>query len=243
VNCSFDDECLTAISHQAYVDWETWTDAIARHECVLALDAPLGQPRAFVEALGFTELIPFLEWVGSVSREDWVRAIKQQPIRLGREVDRLASAGQAMNVDNPPVGKMFHAVAPRLVRLGFDLRFPSDAPQQALEAYPALVARKILRARNPRKPEPYKGRPDAKLQRVREEMMTRLPLIAKSQYGFSLEIADDLTERAVIDTKADILDSILCAIQGAWAIKHAAQLDTSRFHVFEGTIFDPDILN
>jgi hypothetical protein len=116
-----------------------------------------------------------------------------------------------------PVGKMFFQGAPRLLASGVRVepcRRNGDA-RVAIEAYPAVVARRFLgRAAYKRD-----GVPDTPERRsARKTLLRGLESdILREIYGFAVEMDDRWREELVRDPSADILDSLLCAVQAAWA--------------------------
>jgi hypothetical protein len=143
-----------------------------------------------------------------------------------------------------PVGKMFFKGAPRLLRAGLHILpcYPTGADRVALEAYPALVARKWLDKRSYKNDDPQKQTDDQK--QCRHELLEGL-LSAQFQaiYGFRLVLSDPLIKEFIDDPMADGLDALLCAIQAAWAYTQREQgygIPTT-CDPLEGWIVDPDM--
>jgi hypothetical protein len=86
----------------------------------------------------------------------------------------------------------------------------------AVEAYPAVVARRFLGKRSYKSDERKKQR--AVQRTAREELVEGLgSAVLEEVYGFVMEMDDAWREDLVRDPMADTLDSVLCAVQAAWA--------------------------
>ncbi len=193
---------------------------------VCGMDFPFGQPRPLVEALGWPS--SWEGYVGKVSRlskEEFEGAIKGHMSgrpRGGkyhyRLADRRSGASSGMMLFRVPVGKMFYRGAPRLLTSDVSVEpcRPTGAARVAVEAYPAVVARRFLGKRSYKSDERKK---QTSIQRsAREELVGALGSAAlKGEYGFTVAIDDGLREELLRDPMADALDSVLCAVQAAWA--------------------------
>ena len=116
-----------------------------------------------------------------------------------------------------PVGKMFFQRAPRLLRSGVAVEpcRPNGDPRVAVEAYPAVVARRFL-GREPYKRDAVPDTPERRA--AREKLIAGLRSgIVREVYGFDVGIGRRWEERFVEEPGADALDSLLCAVQAAWA--------------------------
>lgn len=192
---------------------------------VCGMDFPFGQPSDLVAALGWPE--GWEGYVGAVSRlpkvefEDLIRAdmARRPPGSKWRYrlADRRSGSSSAMMLFRVPVGKMFYRGAPRLLVSGVSVvpcRRNGD-PRVAVEAYPALVARRFLG----RKAYKRDGVPDTPARRsARETLISGLGSETLCEaYGFTVEIDGAFTKEFLSDPSADALDSLLCAVQAAWA--------------------------
>ncbi|MDQ4128673.1 MAG: DUF429 domain-containing protein, partial [Actinomycetota bacterium] len=142
-------------------DWERMTD-FAGFESFLqkpgpwvcGMDFPFGQPKDLVAALGWPQ-----RWEGYVREvaglekgefEDLIRAdMARRPLGSKwryRLADRRSGSSSAMMLFRVPVGKMFYRGAPRLLASGVSVEpcRPTGDPRVAVEAYPAVVARRFL---------------------------------------------------------------------------------------------------
>jgi hypothetical protein len=220
---------------------------------VCGLDFPFGQPRALVEALGWPRA--WEGYVGKVSRlskEEFECAIKSH--MAGRPkgakyhyrlADRRSGSSSAMRLFRVPVGKMFYRGAPRLLSSSVSIEpsRPTGSRRVAVEAYPAVVARRFLGKRSYKSDEHKKQTP---VQRVaREELVEGLgSKQLEEAYGFIVRMDEAWREELTLDPMADALDSVLCAVQAAWAY-------TKRYEGWgipeecdrdEGWILDPQLL-
>ena len=192
---------------------------------VCGMDFPFGQPKDLVAALGWPE--SWEGYVGEVARlgkegfENAVRADMATRPPGGKWRYRLADSrsgsSSAMMLFRVPVGKMFYQGAPRLLASGVSVEpcRPTGAGRVAVEAYPAVVARRFLERAS------YKrdGAPDAPERRAaRERLVTGLLSDSLAEeYGFAVEMGGSWRSRFVEEPAADALDSLLCAVQAAWA--------------------------
>ena len=220
---------------------------------VCGMDFPFGQPRPLVEALGWP---PSWEgYVGKVSRlskEEFEGAIKGH--MAGRPkgdkyhyrlADRRSGSSSAMRLFRVPVGKMFYRGAPRLLSSGVSVEpcRPNGSGRVAVEAYPAVVARRFLGRRSYKSDERKKQTP---LQRAaREELVAGLGSTALEEaYGFVVEMDGSWREEMIRDPMADALDSVLCAVQAAWAYtkRNEGWSVPEECDRDEGWILDPQLL-
>ncbi len=192
---------------------------------VCGMDFPFGQPRDLVAALGWPR--GWEGYVGEVARrskqefEDLIRAdMAQRPPGSKwryRLADRRSGSSSAMMLFRVPVGKMFYRGAPRLLVSGVSVepcRRNGD-PRVAVEAYPAVVARRFLgRAAYKRDAVPDTAEREA----AREQLVSGLASeVLRRAYGFTVEVDSFWREEFVRDPSADALDSLLCAVQAAWS--------------------------
>jgi Protein of unknown function (DUF429) len=134
-----------------------------------------------------------------------------------RLADRRSGSSSAMMLFRVPVGKMFYQGAPRLLASGVRVepcRRNGD-DRVAVEAYPAVVARRFL-GRTAYKRDAV---PDTPIRRsAREALVTGLESATlQDAYGFTVEMGDRWRDEFARDPSAEALDSLLCAVQAAWA--------------------------
>lgn len=220
---------------------------------IAGLDFPFGQPRKLVENLNWPlSWAGYVEVVGNMSKHEFVDILEQyrQDREKGdkqhmRTVDRKAGSCSPMMLYGVPVAKMFFEGAPRLLSSGASIipNHPSDSDRIIVEAYPALVARKFVGNRS------YKN--DTKSKQTAEHKQARNRIVGalcankqKEIYGFSVRLSDEQIELCIEEPGADLLDSILCAIQSAWAYENKEENYgiPADCDPLEGWIIDPVVL-
>ena len=195
---------------------------------VCGMDFPFGQPRSLVAALGWPENWEgYVREVGALPKADFEDKIRaDMALRPPgskwryRLADRRSGSSSAMMLFRVPVGKMFYQGTPRLLASGVRVepcRRNGDE-RVAIEAYPAVVARRFL-GRTAYKRD---GVPDTPERRSARETLLRglESAVLREVYGFAVEMAARWREEFVSDPSADALDSLLCAIQAAWAYEN-----------------------
>jgi hypothetical protein len=219
---------------------------------VCGMDFPFGQPRSLVAALGWPESWEgYVREVGTLPKEEFEGKIRaDMALRPAgskwryRLADRRSGSSSAMMLFRVPVGKMFYQGAPRLLASGVRVepcRRNGDG-RVAVEAYPAVVARRFL-GRTAYKRD---GVPDTPERRsARETLLQGLEsTVLRDVYGFAVEMDVSWREEFVSDPSADALDSLLCAVQAAWA--HEKRDEgygvPSECDPDEGWILDPALL-
>lgn len=108
-----------------------------------------------------------------------------------------------------------------------------------VEAYPALVAKTLAKAR------PYKS--EKKADQTSEQKEERRNIVTALQgeacretYGIKVHLGMDIKEKTLIDDpKADLLDAVLCAAQAAWASRKSKYGVPKNCDRSEGWIVDP----
>ena len=186
-------------------------------------DFPFGLPRELVQTLGWP-----LNWRQLVThfaaqprpalRESFKAFCAARPAGAKfahRATDRPAGSSPSMKWVNPPVAWMLHAGAPRLLAAGVHMPGLSegDRSRVALEAYPGMLARDITR-------DSYKSDDRAKQDAARlDARRTIVAALYSGRHRFGLEVrfARGLRARIEEEPKGDWLDSVLCAVQAAWA--------------------------
>jgi hypothetical protein len=187
-------------------------------------DFPFSLPRDLVLQLAWPlQWRPLMQEVSRLSREafrerlDRVRQLRPFGARyLHRAADLVARSSSPMKLHNPPVGLMLYEGAPRLAASGITV-YPcagGDTWRIALEAYPALLARQIVRGS-------YKSDTRSMQSPRRSELRGAIvdALVARSRAWLGFDVVLDRgVERAVrSDGSGDHLDAVLCACAAAWA--------------------------
>ena len=196
-------------------------------------DLPFSLPRELVETLGWpTDWAACMDHYALLSRAD-IRAqfaafCNARPVGskfAHRATDGPAGSSPSMKWVNPPVAYMLHAGVPLLRQAG--AYFPGlqtaqqDANRIAIEAYPGMLARKVLGARS------YKN--DDKAKQTPERLIARKDLVNALELGqcgldLRLKLSHAQRDALVEDASGDALDAVLCLIQAAWAQKQGPAL-------------------
>ena len=220
---------------------------------VCGMDFPFGQPRPLVEALGWPVTWEgYVAEVSRLSKEEFEAALRDH--MMGRPkgskyhyrlADRRSGSSSAMMLFRVPVGKMFYRGAPRLLHSDVSVEpcRPTGSGRVAVEAYPAVVARRFLGRRSYKSDERKKQ--TSAHRAAREELVEGLGSeTLKEAYGFVVEMDDAWREEMARDPMADTLDSVLCAVQAGWAYTKReegwgvpGECDPN-----EGWILDPQLL-
>jgi hypothetical protein len=144
-----------------------------------------------------------------------------------------------------PIGRMFFRGAPRLLQAEVSVvpcRPLLGANRTAVEAYPALVARKWLDG------ESYKS--DTKSKQTPEQRQNRQKLVRALQseacaeiYGFRVRLEEQHAKALIADPSGDDLDALLCAVQAAWASTQVNFGVPPECDPLEGWIVDPETVS
>jgi hypothetical protein len=226
LGCTLSGDSLRVEDSETLTDFADFEDFLQRRgPWVCGMDFPFGQPRSLIAALGWpSSWEGYVGEVGKLPKEEFEGKIRTDMATrpAGRKwryrlADRRSGSSSAMMLFRVPVGKMFYQGAPRLLASGVRIepcRRNGDA-RVAVEAYPAVVARRFLG----RKAYKRDAAPDTPERRsARETLLLGLESAAlKEVYGFAVEMNDHWRDEFVRDPSADALDSLLCAVQAAWA--------------------------
>ena len=220
---------------------------------ICGMDFPFGQPRSLVEALGWPQ--SWEGYVGKVSRlskDEFEGAIREDMATRPpgskfryRLADRRSGSTSAMRLFRVPVGKMFYRGAPLLLASGVSVEpcRPTGAGRVTVEAYPAVVARRFLGKRSYKSDERKKQ--SSAHAEARGEIVEGLGSgVLREAYGFAVQADAAWREKLVADPMADELDSLLCAVQAAWAYtkKDEGWGVPEECDRDEGWILDPNLL-
>jgi len=196
-------------------------------------DLPFGLPRELVETLGWpTDWAACMDHYALLSRAD-IRAqfaafCNARPVGskfAHRATDGPAGSSPSMKWVNPPVAYMLHAGVPLLRQAG--AYFPGlqtaqhDANRIALEAYPGMLARKVLGARSYKNDDKAKQTPERLI--ARKDLVNALEL-GQCGLGLRLKLSHAQRDALVEDASGDALDGVLCLMQAAWAQKQGPAL-------------------
>ncbi len=193
---------------------------------IAGLDFPFGQPRQLIKNLGWpTDWAGYVGHLAAMDMRAWEAALKTYrdarppgDRHHRRETDRLADARSPMMLYGVPVGRMFFQGAPRLLRAGVSVLpcHPTDSDRIAVEAYPALVARRWI-GRRAYKSDDRRRQTPAHAAARRAVMRGLRSDEMRQHYGFSLAIDRALADEMIRDPRGDALDALLGAVQAAWA--------------------------
>jgi Protein of unknown function (DUF429) len=211
--------------------FSTWLTA--QSDWIGGFDLPFGLPRELVEHLQWpTDWAACMRHYASLSREDIRTTFKAfcdaRPAGgkfAHRATDLPAGSSPSMKWVNPPVAYMLHAGVPRLLDAGVHLpalrdgaATDKDAAGQprrvALEAYPGLLAREVLKNRSYKSDDKAKQTPDRLI--ARKDLITALE-IGQTRLKLRLKLTHAQHDTLVGDASGDSLDAVLCMLQAAWA--------------------------
>jgi hypothetical protein len=228
LGCKLEGDLLRVEDSETLTDFSGFEKFLHRPgPWVCGMDFPFGQPRSLVAALGWPESWEgYVGKVGGLSKVEFEEGIRADMATRPpgskwryRLADRRSHSSSAMMLFRVPVGKMFYQGAPRLLASGLRVepcRRNGDE-RVAVEAYPAVVARRFL-GRTAYKRDAVPDTSERKF--ARETLVAGLESATlREAYGFTVEMDGSWKEEFVGDPSADALDSLLCAIQAAWAYK------------------------
>jgi hypothetical protein len=164
-----------------------------------------------------------------------------EPIRIRKQrlVDRLANSGSPMNYFPPPVCPMFYQGGKRIhcaSSVSIVPVRPILSGKIVLEAYPRLVANVFIGAQASYKDKSKKKHEDkvaqtqlrdqdeAAKRKNREQIVVGLKSDdpngqMRRRYDCFVSLSDAVEAECIADNDGDKLDSVLCAVQAAWASK------------------------
>jgi len=225
---------------------------------VAGLDFPFGQPSALIHTLGWPSesWASYVAHVRALGKAGFERALldyaaSQPPGRkhLRRRADELARSISPMMLHYTPVAKMFYEGASRL--LDAPVSIPPVRPlvgvtATVLEAYPRLVVNRWIAGTRYKAEGEDAGRTERR--QARQTLVNAIQGVeaigtpsVRSIYGCVVALPEAIATRCVTDDSGDCLDSVLCALQAAWAVGRVAgdfgiPPDVDRL---EGWIADP----
>lgn len=247
--CELADDELLVSCVSLLTDFDSFERTLrARGPWVAGIDLPFGQPRRLIRAFrwpsAWKDYVARVERLGKSKFEDKLKKYRdKQPPRQKehrRATDELAKSKSPMKLSRPPVGKMFFQGAPRLLRSGASIIpcKPNGSRRIVVEAYPALVAKTLAKAR------PYKS--EKKADQTSEQKEERRNIVTALQgeacceaYGFEVNLPVAISKKLIDDPMADLLDAVLCAAQAAWASRKSKYGVPKNCDRSEGWIVDP----
>ena len=193
-------------------------------KCVGGFDLPFGLPREWVEYMRWPLTWPeCMALYASYSREELRLFFKQfcdsRPAGAKfahRATDLPAGSSPSMKWVNPPVAWMMHAGVPLLRAAQWTLPGMCEGrpDRVALEAYPGLLAREIVKHRSYKSDDKSKQTPDRWL--ARKDILHALDL-GQTRLGLRLKLSAAQHDSLLLDGSGDSLDAVLCMVQAAWA--------------------------
>jgi hypothetical protein len=232
--CQFDGEILDVVSLQPIRSWQEFALFLSEPGSWIAgIDFPFGQPERLIENLNLPkDWTHYVRKIAGLSKSEFRDLIDNY--RAGvpdgeerehkRAIDYRVGSLSPMKIYGIPTGKMFHQGAPFLLaspcRVVPFLQNESTE-STVLEAYPGLVVRKFIGKRSYKKDTVKLQTEDQRIARhdtvaaITSEDENSNSMIG--QYGFRVTLPDDLRNQCIADPSGDKLDSVLSAIQAAWA--------------------------
>ena len=243
VDCTWRLDQLQKLSN--FTDFDSWLKQPG--PWLGAFDLPFSLPRELIEKLGWP-----LNWRAMImhytalSRPEIRRTFKQfcdaRPVGskfAHRATDGPAVSSPSMKWVNPPVAYMLHAGVPLLLDAGvtlYDLH-AGDPQRIALEGYPGMVARSILRTS-------YKSDKHAKhTPERRHARETIVDHLERGDYRFAVKLdAGSFRNDLIDDGSGDLLDAVLCGLLAAWAWqRRTKRFGLPPFDPLEGWIVGADV--
>lgn len=189
---------------------------------IAGLDLPFGQSRRFIQNIGWPDTwAGCMTHVASMTRQQFRSALddyrRDRPPgdkEHRRRCDIQVGAISPQKLYGVPVGLMYFEGAPRIYQSGVTIPglHEGDPSRIAIEAYPGLLARTLIGRRSYKNDTRRKQSPDHMDARVQilDQLTTDGVL---STHGTQVDAPRSLAE----DPTGDHLDSLLCAVQAAWA--------------------------
>lgn len=226
VGCAFDGDVLRPQTRGEMTSFGGFEEFLQKPgPWICGMDFPFGQPRSLIEALGWpTGWEGYVGEVARIGKQKFEDAIRDDMATRPygskwryRAADRRSGSSSAMMLFRVPVGKMFFQGAPRLLASGVSVEpcRPTADARVAIESYPAVVARSII-GRASYKRDAVPDTPERRAARKRLVAGLESPAL-REKYGFGVTMDDAWKDEFIADPSADALDSLLCAVQAAWA--------------------------
>jgi hypothetical protein len=194
---TLDGKVLRVGKFEEWSDFSTFERELQRAgPWIAGVDFPFGQSRKFIETIGWP-----LKWrdyvfhAKSLGREGFRDTLKEY--RKGRsdgdkehrrETDIAAGSISPQKLYGVPVGFMFFEGAPRLAQSGVTIPGLQDGDpgRVVVEAYPGVLARRIIGSRSYKHDKKAKQTPEQ--YEARRDIMNGLLIRALDLSGFTIEI-------------------------------------------------------
>ena len=201
---------------------------LAQPSWVGGFDLPFGLPRELVQCLGWPT-----DWVACIAhfthldrptiRATFAAFCAARPAGAKfahRACDLPAGSSPSMKWVNPPVAYMLHAGLPLLQASGAHFPAHQAAPMQtplrvALEAYPGLLARRLIGRRSYKADDRARQTPERLI--ARKDIVEGLVRGDSALGGLRVVLNDGQRDALTTDASGDTLDAALCLAQAAWA--------------------------
>lgn len=228
---------LTVRELQKLPDFERFEQALREPgPWIAGLDFPFGLPRRFVRRLNWPE-----DWgavvgrVAAMDRREWVATITRYrntrppgDKEHRRATDVAAGSLSPMKTHGVPLSKMFQEGAPRIAEAPVSVipcrpRKPEvedgeSSLRRVVEAYPGVAARALIGRRSYKSENRRKQ--GGERARARQDLVRCLGSeVLRASHGLTVEMSPGLASQLRDDGTGDVLDSVLCAVQAAWAWK------------------------
>jgi hypothetical protein len=248
--CDFDGDRLHLRIFDTFTDFAAFEAFLQRPgPWIAGFDFPFGQPARLIDDLAWgTTWADYVGRIGRMSKAQFVAEITAYCASRPpgdkhhhRRTDILADSRSPMMLYGVPVGRMFFQGAPRLLASGASVIpcHPTGSDRMAVEAYPALVARRWTGKRGYKTDNKHKQTPDKAT--ARRDVVDGLCSEYGDQYGFALDLTRNQADACISDASGDTLDAVLCAVQAAWASKQPEYGVPPDCDPPEGWIVDPSI--
>lgn len=253
-NCRLMEQVLNVEDFQSLISFQQLEDFLQTSgPWIAGFDFPFGQPKKLIVNLGWPHSWEgYVRLLGNMTKDEFSQILTRyrkhrdkgdkQHMRL---IDKKARSCSPMMLYGVPVAKMFFEGAPILLRSGASIipNRPLNVDRIIVEAYPALVARKFISM------DSYKN--DTKSKQTLAQREARAKVVEKLSsdsmkklYGFHVELSDVQVKGCIEEPGADLLDSVLCAVQAAWSYEnrennYGIPVDCDSL---EGWITDPEMM-
>jgi hypothetical protein len=222
LSCILDGNVLRADCLQEWPNFGDFESALATAgPWIAGIDLPFGQPRKFIEGIGWPRR--WADYVGHAHRLgrdgfrlslDSYRANRPQGDREHRrKTDVAAGSISPQKLYGVPVALMFFEGAPRLIeaRVTIPGLQTGAGDRIVVEAYPGILARKLIGRQSYKSDSKNKQTNDQRT--VRYNLMDQILAGELAEYGLQVKASASLAD----DPTGDQLDALLCAIQAAWS--------------------------
>ena len=225
LECGFDGSTLKAGNLINWCTFDGFEEFLrSEGEWIAGIDFPFGFSRKFIENIGWpNSWEAYVNYVGTLERlefQDILDQYKEQRSTGDKEHRRLTDiAAKSISPQKQygvPVSLMFFEGAPRLLKSGVSVPglFKGSSKRNVVEAYPGVLAKRLLSVPQ----RQYKH--DSRKKQTSGQLDARNKLFSKLihgdcvyDYGFGIEANPEICN----DPSGDQLDTLLCAMQAAWA--------------------------